>query len=190
MFIRILQNHKAIHWRKLNSMNFFQFLKSILFFFCAVLLISSCSNVRYTYYYKHKVPYTAPAEPKFAKAIPAKPFLTQTETALKQSQPEAGKKMSSNSTYAKPNYKAELNKQAEQKKVSNDFDIGKYFQEHHPVIIAKDNITIDNRTLMIVLLVVLILILLSLIPGALWLLWVALLVLLILVLVKYLGLFG
>ena len=171
-------------------MNFIKSLSPILFFLAAAILISSCGNVRYTYYNKHKVPYTAPAEPKFVKAIPTKPFLAQTETALKQSQPKANEKAASKNSNIKQNIKAELTNQPEHKKAANDFDIEKYFREHRTVITANDSVTIDNRTLIIVLLVVLILALLSLIPGAIWLLWVAILVLLILVLIKYAGLFN
>jgi len=166
-------------------------LRAILFLSLAAFLFASCSTVRYSYYNKHKVPYSAPEEAKLPKAIPAKPFLTQTETALRQSQPPVQEKITAKNQAPDKEAKTEITNQKEQKKVAGDFDIAKYLREHKHEISARDGSNIDHRTLMIVLLVVLILVLLALIGnGILWLLWVALLVLLIYALLKYLDLIG
>ncbi|MBK5283972.1 MAG: hypothetical protein JJE25_01085 [Bacteroidia bacterium] len=170
-------------------MKFKQITSAIAFLFITAFLLSSCSHIRYSYYTKHKVPYPPPPDAKFAKAIPAKPFITQVESALKEKPVSPKNNTVKNTATEKSADNPKLNKPA-QEKLPNEFDIAKYFEEHRKEIIAGDNVNIDNRTLLIVLLVVLILILLSFIPGALWLLWVALLVLLIILLIKYLGLFS
>jgi len=170
-------------------MKFKQIIRAALVLIIGTFLLSSCSNIRYTYFTKHKVPYTPPPDIKFAKAIPSKPFIAQTENAIKEKPGTTKSNMVKNTTTNKSAENPSLSKPAEEK-LPNEFDIAKYFEEHRKEIIARDNVNIDNRTLLIVLLVVLILVLLSFIPGALWLLWVALLVLLIIVLIKYLGLFS
>ncbi|HLG33241.1 MAG TPA: hypothetical protein VI757_00045 [Bacteroidia bacterium] len=172
--------------------NTFSFsLKCVFFFLLTAFLFSSCSQVHYTYYKKHKVPYSAPEEIRLAKAIPVKPFLTETETTLKES-PAQIKNETAKKSVAKNSDKTNVVSRPESQKIASDFDINKFFREHKLEIKKKGGEgMLDDRTTIIILLVILILVLLALIgDGLLWLLWLALLVLLILALIKYLGLFG
>jgi hypothetical protein len=167
------------------------FTHSFILLLSAALLFSSCSSVRYTYYKKHKVPGAAPEEVKFAKAIPAKPFLAQAEHALKQNA-EVAMTVPPSKAEAKNTLKEIRSMIQEPQKIASDFDINNFFTEHKIEIKKKDGGgMLDDRTTIIILLVILILLLLALIgDGLLWLLWLALLVLLIFALIKYLDLLG
>ena len=67
-----------------NTFTFFLVFVITALLFTISMILTSCSGVRYAYYNKQKVPYTADEETKFGKAIPAKPFLTQAENELKE----------------------------------------------------------------------------------------------------------
>lgn len=165
-------------------------IKSFLFFLLTAFLLSSCSQVHYTYYKKHKVPYSAPEEIKLAKAIPVKPFLSEAETKLKEN-PVQIKNEPVQKSIAKKSDKKNIVNSPEVEKPESGFDFNKFFREHKKIIKARGADGLDDRTMIIVLLVVLILIVLALAgDGLLWLLWLAVLVLLIFALIKYLGLFG
>lgn len=163
-------------------------MKSFVWIAVILFLFSSCSSVHYTYYNKRKVPYTAPEEVKFAKAVPSKPFLSQTETALREN-PVQQKSNEAEKPVARNQSRENSVSKQEAEKISSSFDIQKYFSEHKFVLQAKDGGNIDQRTMIIVLLVVLILVLLALLgDGIFWLLWLALLILLVYALLKYLDL--
>ena len=165
-------------------------LKTILLLITVAFLFASCSQIHYTYYKKHKVPYNAPEEIKLAKAIPVKPFITETETKLKEN-PAQIKNEPVKKSIAKKSDKKNIVTPPVVEKPGSGFDINKFFREHKNILKAKGGDGLDDRTMIIVLLVVLILIVLALAgDGLLWLLWLAVLVLLIFALIKYLGLFG
>ena len=171
----------------MNNKFYFRNIISILILSC---IISACSNVRYTYYSKRKVPFTPPEEVNYTKPFPSKPFLAQSEAKVRENSLEK-----KNEVPAKPvatnSVKTNAVSKPEPEKVSNEFDISKFFSEHKYIIKASEADGLDDRTMIIVLLVILILIVLALIgDGLLWLLWLALVVLLILALIKYLGLFS
>src|SRR5207253_2965325 len=63
--------------------SFLAFLIAIILLTITSMLMSSCSGVKYSYFSKQRVPYTASGETKRASPIPAKPFLNQTENELK-----------------------------------------------------------------------------------------------------------
>ena len=149
-------------------------------------LLSACSNLKYTYYNKHKVPYAAPREAKQVDAIPVKPFIAQTETALKEN-PQEKKNEAPEKLVAKKAGRKKSVIAPEQEKAPNGFDISKFFREHKYTIKAKSGDTIDNRTLMIALIVALILIVLALTGDSLLLLlWLAILIILVVFLMRYL----
>ena len=162
--------------------------------FCLIFsafLFSSCSNLRYTYYSKHKVPFSPSAEAPFVKAIPAKPFLAQTPAALKQKPLSAEQNFSAVNNPIRKEEKIETGNQPAAEKFSNQFDIKKYFKENQIMIRKGSGSGMDNRTLVIILIIVIALIIVgSVSQGLLWLIWVGLLALLILLLIKYFGLFG
>jgi len=166
-------------------------LKSILLVITAAFLVASCGPVRYTYYKKHNVPSAAGENVKFAKAIPSKPFLAQSEAVLKEI-PEQDKNVVPEKADAKVSDTKNSAGKPEPEKISSGFDTEKFFREHKLDIKKKGGDgMLDDRTTIIVLLVILILVLLALVgDNLLWLLWLALVVLLILALIKYLGLFG
>src|SRR5258705_5726301 len=151
------------------------------------MLMTSCSGVKYTYYNKQKVPYTAPAEIKLAKPIPPKPFLNQEEGQLQSKLPAVQDKDGKEKEIAKDN---NTKKEAAPSKLGQIFqpkNIAKFIPKQ-PGGIQSEKKTFEDRELMIVLLVVLILVVIALLGDELlWLLFLALLILLIYALVKYLG---
>ena len=166
------------------------YFRSILFFAMASLLLASCSGIRYSYFNKQKVPYTA-EETRFAKAIPTKPVPTGQENMLKEKPsatpgPGGSERNASENTGKKKSFTLPSPKQ-----VVKDVDIAQYIPKQKQSIQSENKTNDDQRTLMIVLLVVLILIVISLLGDELiWLLFLALLILLIYFLVKYLGIFN
>ena len=162
----------------------------VVLFAVVSLLLSSCSGVRYAYFNKQKVPYKA-EETKLAKAIPAKPFLTQSENELKEKAfAIRDKKEKQKSAGENPDRK-EGASPVTPAKILKELDFAKYIPKVKQSSQSEDSTQETDRTLMIVLLVVLIIIVIALLGDELiWLLFVALLILLIYFLVKYLGIFN
>jgi hypothetical protein len=165
--------------------------KTVMVLMTVAVLLASCSSVRYGYYTKHKVPYTAPEPVKYAKAIPVKPFITGTETALR-SVPEQKKNTAPERAVAKNSERKTNAEKSEVQKVAGSLDINKILREQaNKIKVRGESGNIDDRTMIIILLVILLLVVLALVgDGLLWLLWLALVILLILALIKYLGLFS
>jgi len=161
-----------------------------LLFTITSMLMTSCSGVKYTYYNKQKVPYTAPEEIKLAKTIPPKPFLSQQESELKGKLPSAPDKKDNQKNIAGDNDKKQETRPSQLQQIFNDKSIAKYIPKQYKNIQSEKN-THTDRDLMIVLLIVLILVVIALLGDKLlWLLFLALLILLIYALVKYLGIFN
>src|SRR5689334_12470879 len=153
------------------------------------LLMTSCSGVRYTYFDKKKVPYTASEEIKLAKTIPVKPFLNKSESELKEK--TASTPGNSSKQEATPdNNKKKSSTPAKLQQIFNEKNIAKYNPLQNKNILSEKN-THEDRELMIVILIVLILIVIALLgDNLIWLLFLALLIFLIYILVKYLGIFN
>jgi len=170
--------------------SFLVFLITVLLFTITSLLMTSCSGVRYTYFNKQKVPYTAAEETMSAKVIPAKPFLTQSENELKEKVSLARDKNSRQKNITENGIQKKAASPATLEQIFNEMNIAKYIPKAYQGI-HSENDTHEDRTLLIVLLVVLILIVIALLGDELlWLLFLALLILLIYALVKYLGIFN
>lgn len=163
---------------------------AVILFTIASLLMTSCTGVRYTYYNKQKVPYTAAEEIKLAKTIPSQPFLNKTESELKEKAASAPVKSSKQEKVTPDNSKKKEPIPAKLQQIFTEKNIAKYIPKQYKNIQSETN-THEDRELMIVLLVVLILVVIALLGDELlWLLFLALLILLIYALVKYLGVFN
>lgn len=167
------------------------FLITVILFTITSILMTSCSGVRYTYFDKQKVPYTAPEETKLAKAIPAKPFITKTESELKEKASVVQDKGGKQKTVAQNDTQKKEASPATLEQIFNEMNIAKYIPKQYKNIQSENTTHEQDRTLLIVLLVVLILVVISLLgQDLIWLLFLALLILLIYFLVKYLGIFN
>jgi len=152
--------------------------------------MTSCSGVRYTYFDKKKVPYTASEEIKLAKTIPVKPFLNKTESELKEKTASTPDKSTKQKDVAIDNGKKKAAAPASLQQIFNEKNIAKYNPLQYKNILSEKN-THEDRELMIVILIVLILIVIALLgDNLIWLLFLALLIFLIYILVKYLGIFN
>lgn len=159
-----------------------------LFICITAILITSCSGIRYTYFDKQKVPYTAPEETKLAKTIPAKPFLKQEENELrKKISTVQNKKAEQKNTTASDAQKKQDSSNLQQ--TINNLNIAKYISNGNKGIQSEKHTADDERTL-IVILVVLVLVLIALVGDVIGLLIFALILLLIFFLLKYLGVFS
>ncbi len=170
---------------------------SLLLFVIAILLVTitsllmtSCTGVKYTYFNKQKVPHTAPEETKFAKAIPAKPFLSQSENKLKEKISLAGDKNDKQKTVAENDIQKKVSPPSKLEQILNEINIAKYVPRENKGIQSENKTHGDDQSLLIVVLVVLIIVLIALIGDILGLLFLAVLVLLVYFLVKYLGVFN
>lgn len=165
-------------------------LVTVLLFTIASLLLSSCSGIRYTYFDKKKVPCKAAEETEFAKAIPAKPFLNQSQNELKEKVSTPADKNSKPADVAENNAQKKSEPAATTlEQVINEKNIAKYIPRQLKGTQSENDG--PDRDLMIVILIVAILIVIALLgDDLLWLLFLALLILLIYVLVKYLGIFN
>ena len=171
--------------------SFLVFVITVLLFTITSLLLTSCSGVRYTYFNKQKVPYTAPEETKFAKTIPAKPFLNQPENELNEKISLTGDKNGKQKNVAENDVQKKTASPATLGQIFNQMNIAKYIPKEYKGIQSENSANDDQRTLLIVVLVVLILVVIALLGDELlWLLFLALLILLIYFLVKYLGIFN
>ena len=169
--------------------SFLLFIIAALIFTITSLLMTSCSGVRYTYYNKQKVPYTASEEIKLAKAIPQQPVLNQAEGQLRE-KVSSGQGKSNKQTDVAPDNSKKKGAPPTLQQIFTEKNIAKYIPKQLKNIQSENSMHTD-RELMIVLLIVLILVVIALLGDELlWLLFLALLILLIYALVKYLGIFN
>lgn len=171
--------------------SFLVFVITVLLFTITSMLMSSCTGVKYTYYNKQKVPYTAGDQTKLAKTIPANPFLTQSENTLKEKTAALGGKRSGQQNVSEnPGQKKEI-APATPGKVLKEINVAKYIPKvKKSVQSSGDGNEMDRDLAILILIIAIILVIALLGDNLLWLLFLALLVLLIYVLVKYLGIFN
>ena len=184
---------KKIHLPMKNNSTFTSFLIFVItvLLFTISILLTSCSEMRYTYFNKQKVPYTVPGETKLAKAVPAKPFLTRSENELKEKNSLAGNKDNAQKKVTENSVQKKAAAPATMEQIFNDINIAKFVPKDYKGIQSQNSSNDDDHTLLVVLLIVLILVVISLLgDGLLWLIFLALLILLIYFLVKYLGIFN
>jgi hypothetical protein len=151
--------------------------------------MTSCTGVRYTYFNKQKVPYTASEEIKPTKTIPPRPFLNKTESELKGKMASNPDKENKRKDVTADNTEKKTSAPATLQQIFTEKNITKYIPKQYKNIQSENNTLMDRET-MIVVLVVLILVIFALLGDVLGLLFLALLVLLVYVLIKYLGIFN
>src|SRR5688572_13429085 len=155
--------------------SFLTFIVAILLFTITSMLLTSCSGVRYTYYNKQKVPYTASEEIKLAKAIPSQPFLNQSEGQLKEKASSVPVKSSKPKDIAPDNGKKKTAMPVKLQQIFSEKNIAKYIPKQIKNVQSESKTHMD-RELAIVLLIVLILVVIALLGDELlWLLFLALL---------------
>ena len=142
---------EIIHAMKRN--NFFGV--AVVLFTITSLLMISCTGVRYTYYNKQKVPFTASEEIKLGKTIPPQPFLNQAKNEL-NGQVASGPDKSSRQKDVAPDINKKAATPAKLQQIFSEKNVAKYIPNQYKNIQSENN-THEDRELLIVLLVVLIL---------------------------------